>query len=131
MTKNDIINVIGEIEMLDIKLQSTKIGDTVKKYKINYIVNNDTKENKNFKMMTFIKNKYDKFIHIVLKYDDITPAYIIATQKLIQELYRNDKKFYIQMKSKDIYADYYDPFFKYNRILFKRVKESQILMNGM
>ena len=51
--------------MLDIKLQSTKIGDTVKKYKINYIVNNDTKENKNFKMMTFIKNKYDKFIHIV------------------------------------------------------------------
>ena len=42
--------------MLDIKLQSTKIGDTVKKYKINYIVNNDTKENKNFKMMTFIKN---------------------------------------------------------------------------
>ena len=35
------------------------------------------------------------------------------------------------MKSKDIYADYYDPFFKYNRILFKRVKESQILMNGM
>lgn len=131
MTKNDIINVIGEREMLDIKLQSTKIGDTVKKYKINYIVNNDTKENKNFKMMTFIKNKYDKFIHIVLKYDDITPAYIIATQKLIQELYRNDKKFYIQMKSKDIYADYYDPFFKYNRILFKRVKESQILMNGM
>lgn len=131
LTKNDIINVIGEIEMLDIKLQSTKIGDTVKKYKINYIVNNDTKENKNFKMMTFIKNKYDKFIHIVLKYDDITPAYIIATQKLIQELYRNDKKFYIQMKSKDIYADYYDPFFKYNRILFKRVKESQILMNGM
>ena len=117
--------------MLDIKLQSTKIGDTVKKYKINYIVNNDTKENKNFKMMTFIKNKYDKFIHIVLKYDDITPAYIIATQKLIQELYRNDKKFYIQMESKDIYADYYDPFFKYNRILFKRVKESQILMNGM
>ncbi len=131
LTKNDIINVIGEREMLDIKLQSTKIGDTVKKYKINYIVNNDTKENKNFKMMTFIKNKYDKFIHIVLKYDDITPAYIIATQKLIQELYRNDKKFYIQMKSKDIYADYYDPFFKYNRILFKRVKESQILMNGM
>lgn len=126
MTKNDIINVIGEREMLDIKLQSTKIGDTVKKYKINYIVNNDTKENKNFKMMTFIKNKYDKFIHIVLKYDDITPAYIIATQKLIQELYRNDKKFYIQMKSKD-----YNPFFKYNRILFKRVKESQILMNGM
>jgi hypothetical protein len=117
--------------MLDIKLQSTKIGDTVKKYKINYIVNNDTKENKNFKMMTFIKNKYDKFIHIVLKYDDITPAYIIATQKLIQELYRNNKKFYIQMESKDIYADYYDPFFKYNRILFKRVKESQILMNGM
>lgn len=117
--------------MLDIKLQSTKIGDTVKKYKINYIVNNDTKENKNFKMMTFIKNKYDKFIHIVLKYDDIAPAYIIATQKLIQELYRNDKKFYIQMESKDIYADYYDPFFKYNRILFKRVKESQILMNGM
>lgn len=131
MTKNDIINVIGEREMLDIKLQSTKIGDTVKKYKINYIVNNDIKENKNFKMMTFIKNKYDKFIHIVLKYDDITPAYIIATQKLIQELYRNDKKFYIQMESKDIYADYYDPFFKYNRILFKRVKESQILMNGM
>ena len=131
LTKNDIINVIGEREMLDIKLQSTKIGDTVKKYKINYIVNNDTKENKNFKMMTFIKNKYDKFIHIVLKYDDITPAYIIATQKLIQELYRNDKKFYIQMKSKDVYADYYDPFFKYNRILFKRVKESQILMNGM
>ena len=118
-------------EMLDIKLQSTKIGDTVKKYKINYIVNNDIKENKNFKMMTFIKNKYDKFIHIVLKYDDVTPVYIIATQKLIQELYRNDKKFYIQMKSKDIYADYYDPFFKYNRILFKRVKESQILMNGM
>ena len=131
LTKNDIINVIGEREMLDIKLQSTKIGDTVKKYKINYIVNNDIKENKNFKMMTFIKNKYDKFIHIVLKYDDITPAYIIATQKLIQELYRNDKKFYIQMKSKDIYADYYDPFFKYNRILFKRIKESQILMNGM
>ena len=131
LTKNDIINVIGEREMLDIKLQSTKIGDTVKKYKINYIVNNDTKENKNFKMMTFIKNKYDKFIHIVLKYDDITPAYIIATQKLIQELYRNDKKFYIQMESKDIYTDYYDPFFKYNRILFKRVKESQILMNGM
>lgn len=131
LTKNDIINVIGEREMLDIKLQSTKIGDTVKKYKINYIVNNDIKENKNFKMMTFIKNKYDKFIHIVLKYDDITPAYIIATQKLIQELYRNDKKFYIQMESKDIYADYYDPFFKYNRILFKRVKESQILMNGM
>jgi len=131
LTKNDIINVIGEREMLDIKLQSTKIGDTVKKYKINYIVNNDTKENKNFKMMTFIKNKYDKFIHIVLKYDDITPAYIIATQKLIQELYRNNKKFYIQMESKDIYADYYDPFFKYNRILFKRVKESQILMNGM
>lgn len=30
--------------MLDIKLQSTKIGDTVKKYKINYIVNNDTKK---------------------------------------------------------------------------------------
>ena len=110
LTKNDIINVIGEREMLDIKLQSTKIGDTVKKYKINYIVNNDIKENKNFKMMTFIKNKYDKFIHIVLKYDDITPAYIIATQKLIQELYRNDKNFYIQMKSKDIYADYYDPF---------------------
>ena len=131
LTKNDIINVIGEREMLDIKLQSTKIGDTVKKYKINYIVNNDIKENKNFKMMTFIKNKYDKFIHIVLKYDDITPAYIIATQKLIQELYRNDKKFYIQMESKDIYADYYDPFFKYSRILFKRVKESQILMNGM
>lgn len=122
MTKNDIINVRGEREMLDIKLQSTKIGDTVKKYKINYIVNNDIKENKNFKIMTFIKNKYDKFIHIVLKYDDITPAYIIATQKSIQELYRNDKKFYIQMKSKDIYADYYDPFFKYNRILFKRVK---------
>lgn len=126
--------------MLDIKLQSTKIGDTVKKYKINYIVNNDTKENKNFKMMTFIKNKYDKFIHIVLKYDDITPVYIVTSQKLIQELYCNDKKFYIQMKSKDfdiqmkskdIYADYYDPFFKYNRILFKRVKESQILMNGM
>ena len=131
LTKNDIINVIGEREMLDIKLQSTKIGDTVKKYKINYIVNNDIKENKNFKMMTFIKNKYDKFIHIVLKYDDITPAYIIATQKSIQELYRNDKKFYIQMESKDIYADYYDPFFKYNRILFKRVKESQILTNGM
>lgn len=126
--------------MLDIKLQSTKIGDTVKKYKINYIVNNDIKENQNFKMMTFIKNKYDKFIHIVLKYDDITPAYIVSSQKLIQELYCNDKKFYIQikskdfyiqMKSKDIYADYYDPFFKYNRILFKRVKESQILMNGM
>ena len=131
LTKNDIINVIGEREMLDIKLQSTKIGDTVKKYKINYIVNNDIKENKNFKMMTFIKNKYDKFIHIVLKYDDITPAYIIATQKLIQELYRNDKKFHVRMKCRDIYADYCEPFFKYNRILIKRVKESHILMNGM
>lgn len=35
------------------------------------------------------------------------------------------------MKCKDIYKNYYDPFFKYNRILFKRIKESQILMNGM
>lgn len=116
--------------MLDIQLQSTKLGDIVEKYKINYIVNDDM-DNSNFEMITFIKNDNDKFIHIALKYDNIPPVYVISTQKLISELYRNDKKFHVRMKCRDIYADYYEPFFKYNRILIKRVKESHILMNGM
>ena len=85
--------------MLDIQLQSTKVGDIVEKYKINYIVNDDM-DNSNFEMITFIKND-------------------------------NDKKFHVRMKCRDIYADYYEPFFKYNRILIKRAKESYMLMNGM
>ncbi len=90
--------------MLDIKLQSTKIGDTVKKYKINYIVNNDIKENKNFKMMTFIKNKYDKFIHIVLKYWEV----IIMGRFQINKIIVNKKGNFCSINKMNIFDSYND-----------------------